>query len=119
MIIEERGRQIRSYARNHVCLLGVVIFLLMAWGYRLDMFKLLYSESGFTFGAGYADVHARLYGYWMLLFVTIGCGGILVSAMFSQRRKLPLIAVGGMIISSVLIGGIYPNLVQYFIVTPN
>ena len=119
VIIEERGMQIRSYARNHVCLLGVVIFLLMAWGYRLDMFKLLYSDSGFTFGAGYADLHARLYGYWMLLFVAIGCGGILVSAMFSQRRNLPLIAVGGMIISSVLIGGIYPNLVQYFIVTPN
>lgn len=119
VIIEERGMQIRSYARNHVCLLGTVIFLLMAWGYRLDMFKLLYSESGFTFGAGYTDLHARLYGYWMLLIIAVGCGALLVSVLFSQRRNLPLIAVGGMIVSSVLIGGIYPSLVQYFIVAPN
>jgi len=119
VIIEERGMQIKSYARNHVCLLGAGIFLLMAWGYRLDMYKLLYSESGFTFGAGYTDLHARLYGYWILLFIAIGCALLLISVLFSKRRNLPLIAVGGMIVSSVLIAGIYPNLVQYFIVSPN
>lgn len=117
--IEERGIQIRSYARNHICVLGAVVFILMAWGYRLDMFRLLYSESAFAFGAGYTDLHARLYSLWILLFVALGCAGLFVVTLYSQRRNLPFIAIGGMIASSLVVGSVYPGLVQYFLVAPN
>ncbi len=117
--IEERGIQIRSYARNHICVLGAIVFLLMAWGYRLDMYRLLYSESGFAFGAGYADLHARLYSLWILLFVALACAGLFVMTLYSQRRNLPFYAIGGMIASSLLVGSVYPGLVQYFLVAPN
>ena len=102
--IEERGIQIRSYARNHICVLGAVVFILMAWGYRLDMFRLLYSESAFAFGAGYTDLHARLYSLWILLFVALGCAGLFVVTLYSQRRNLPFIAIGGMIASALVVG---------------
>ncbi len=117
--IEERGIQIRSYARNHICILGAIVFLLMAWGYRLDMFRLLYSESGFAFGAGYTDLHARMYALWILLFVAIGGAGLFAMTLYSQRRQLPFIAIGGMIASSLVVGSVYPGLVQYFLVAPN
>jgi uncharacterized membrane protein (UPF0182 family) len=119
VIIEERGMQIRSYARNHVCILGAVILMLVAWGYRLDMFRLLYSEAGFTFGAGYTDLNARLPIYWILLVTALICGGIFIAALFSRRRNLPLLAVGLMIAASLLVGGVFPTLVQQFIVKPN
>ena len=117
--IEERGIQIRSYARNHVCVLGAIVFLLMAWGYRLDMYRLLFSESGFAFGAGYTDLHARMYALWILLFVAVGCAGLFLMTLRSQRRNLPFIAIGGMIASSLVVGSVYPGLVQYFLVAPN
>ena len=117
--IEERGIQIRSYARNHICVLGAIVFLLMAWGYRLDMYRLLYSESGFAFGAGYTDLHARLYSLWILLFVALACAGMFAMTLYSKRRNLPFIAIGAMIASSLLVGSVYPGLVQYFLVAPN
>lgn len=119
VIIEERGMQIRSYARNHLCILGAAIFLLMAWGYRLSMYRLLYSESGFTFGAGYTDLHARLQAYWLLLFIALACAGLFVASLYSKRRNLPFIAIGGMVGSMILIGGVYPFLVQELIVKPD
>ena len=117
--IEERGIQIRSYARNHICVLGAIVFLLMAWGYRLDMYRLLYSESGFAFGAGYTDLHARLYSLWILLFVALACAGMFAMTLYSKRRNLPFYAIGAMIASSLLVGSVYPGLVQYFLVAPN
>lgn len=117
--IEERGIQIRSYARNHICVLGAIVFLLMAWGYRLDMYRLLFSESGFAFGAGYTDLHARMHALWILLFVAIACAGLFLMTLRSQRRNLPFIAIGGMIVSSLVVGSVYPGLVQYFVVAPN
>jgi len=117
--IEERGVQIRSYARNHICILGAIVFVLMAWGYRLDMYRLLYSESGFAFGAGYTDLHARMTSLWILLFVALAVAVLFVITLYSRRRNLPFIGIGGMIASSILVGSLYPGVVQYFIVAPN
>lgn len=119
VVIEERGMQIRPYARNHLCILAAAVFVLMAWGYRLSMFQLLYSDSGFAFGAGYTDLQARLQAYWVLLFISIGCAGIFVASLYSQRRNLPFIAIGVMIVSVVVASGIYPTAVQQLIVKPN
>lgn len=119
VVIEERGMQVRAYARNHVSVIGAVVMLLVAWGYRLDMYRLLYSDSGFAFGAGYTDLNARLPVYWILLGIAVVCSGLFVATPFSRRKNLPLIAVGLMISTSLLIGGVFPTAVQQFIVKPN
>lgn len=119
VVIEERGISLRPYARNHLCILAALVFVLMAWGYRLDMFQLLYSESGFTFGAGYADLHARLPAYWLLLFISLGCAGLFVASLRSRRRNLPFIAIGAMIVAAIVAGGVYPAAIQQFIVKPD
>jgi len=119
VVIEERGMQIRSYVRNHLCILAAVVLVLIAWGYRLSMFQLLYSESGFAFGAGYTDLHARLQAYWLLLFISLVCAGLFIASLYSQRRNLPVIAIGGMVGSMVLISGLYPFMVQELIVKPD
>lgn len=49
-----------SPIKMHLAVLGVAIFFLSAWSYRLKIFDLLYSDRGVIFGAGYTDVTAQL-----------------------------------------------------------
>jgi uncharacterized protein len=50
----------RRWRWAHLSTLAALFFLLMAVGYRFDAYRLLYGERTVAFGAGYADVHARL-----------------------------------------------------------
>jgi len=42
-------------ARKHILALGAIMVLLIAWGYHLKVFGLLYSTEGAAFGACYTD----------------------------------------------------------------
>ncbi|MBI4553882.1 MAG: UPF0182 family protein [Candidatus Latescibacteria bacterium] len=119
VVIEERGFHLRPYARRHLCLLAAGLFLLIAWGYRLSMFRLLYSESGFTFGASYTDLYARMNAYWILLVVAVVCAVLFIVSLYSRRQNLPIFAVVTMVVAAVVVSGLYPMFVQQFIVKPN
>ncbi len=106
-------------ATAHLSVLGALILGTVAWGYYLDTFGLLLSRRGHVFGATYTDVHAQLNAYRILMFIAIVSAILLVGNIFVRTLwMLGLVAVGW-VLASIVLGNIYPGLVQRFQVLPN
>ena len=120
-IVGERQPWLRlsRSAERHLLILGAFALGLIAWGYRLNMARLLYSTSGASYGASYTDVHARL-PVMILLTVIAALGAvILLASMFVRVRWLPYAAVGAWLLVALLGGSLYPGLLQRLAVVPN
>jgi uncharacterized membrane protein (UPF0182 family) len=115
-----RGYQFFApHVKAHLSVIAGLIFLVVAWGYRLDMFELLYSPRGAAFGASYADIHAQLPAYWILLVVAIACALLFLINIYFKGWGVPLIGIGMLVTASILAGAIYPAIVQQYSVSPN
>ncbi len=106
-------------ARRHLALLAAILFALKGFGYFLDTFQLLYSKHGHVVGAGFTDLTATLPALRILLiFSVIGVIGAILTLIFKEVRLLSL-PVLGIFVLGILLYGVYPALVQSFVVVPN
>jgi uncharacterized membrane protein (UPF0182 family) len=106
-------------AKKHLIFLGGIIVLLVAWGYHLKVYGLLYSTQGPAFGASYTDVHIKVLAYRILIIVSIGFAVVLFLNAFKFRKKLIWLS-GAIWIGAVLVlATLLPILVQKFVVKPN
>src|SRR5438105_627793 len=106
-------------ARAHLSILGGVFLALIAFGYVLDQFDLLFRDETVLTGAGYTSITARLPALEILtVVVAIAAVATFANAFF---RTLWVLAgtIGLWIVASILIGGIYPSLIERFVVTPD
>ena len=108
-----------SRAQKHLSILAALFFAIKTWGYRLDMFNLLYSDRGVAFGASYTDVHAQLLALKVLAVVSLILSLFIVVNIFIKKFKLIAIGVASLIVISILLGSLYPAFVQQYQVEPN
>ncbi len=105
--------------KKHLVFLAGIIVLLLAWGYYLKVFGLLYSTQGPAFGASYTDVHFRIWAYWALFFASLLFAVLLFVDLFRPRAKLLWIS-GGIWVGLILVlSNLLPMAVQKFVVKPN
>ncbi len=103
----------------HIGGLTIAVLALFAWGYWLGIWDLVFSTSGSIFGATYTDMHARLPAMWILLGVVVICMLILAVSIWRRNYRWPLYALGGWIGLAIIVGLIYPAIMQRFQVQPN
>ncbi|MDO0821365.1 UPF0182 family membrane protein [Desulfosporosinus nitroreducens] len=105
--------------RKHLAFLIGILFALKAYGYYLDIFKLLYSTHGHVVGAGFTDLNFTLPALKILIFISI-LGSILafISLTFRDSRLLT-IPIAGSFVFGILIYSVFPALIQSFVVLPN
>ena len=103
----------------HIGSLGIAILGLFAWGYWLGIWELVFSKHGVVFGASYVDMHARLPAQWILLAVVVICIVLLIVSILRRNVRWALYGIGGWLVAAIIIGGIFPNLIQRFQVQPN
>ncbi len=113
------GIRINQSARVHLSLLAAAIALLGAWGFWLARYELLYSATGVVFGAGYTDVHAKLWAYQLLRVLAVLVAVVLIVSLKQQRLTLPLTGIGLFFVILLLVNYLYPWCIQQFIVNPN
>nr|WP_313885459.1 UPF0182 family protein [Desulfallas sp. Bu1-1] len=106
-------------ARLHLSFLAALFFVVRAWGYSLEQYMLLYSENGVVFGPGYTDIHARLLAYKALFFISLLIAVIILINLFMRRFRLILYSIGALFLASIVLGGIYPTIIQNLVVKPN
>jgi uncharacterized membrane protein (UPF0182 family) len=115
-----RGEQILApHVKAHLSVIAGLIFLVVAWGFRLNMFELLYSPRGAAFGASYADVHAQLPAYWILLFTACATALLFLVNIYFKGWKLPVAGISILIVAGVIAAGVYPAIIQQYRVSPN
>ncbi|MGO8815253.1 MAG: UPF0182 family protein [Terriglobia bacterium] len=117
--VTPRGPVVARAARAHLMTLGGILFLLIAYRFRLGMFDLLYSPRGVVFGAGYTDVHATLPVLWALMGISVLTAGIFFVRAGTTDIRTPLIGIGAIVVVGILGGSIYPEILQRFVVAPN
>jgi uncharacterized membrane protein (UPF0182 family) len=114
------GRKITSQATLQLSLLVAAFVLLKAVQYWYDRYELLFSNRGGTFtGASYTDINAVLPAKLILMLIAAICAVGFVVGAFTRSIKLPAIALGLLVLSSVLIGGVWPLVLQQVVVNPN
>ena len=106
-------------ARSHLSILGGIFLALIAFGYVLDQFDLLFRDETVLTGAGFTSITARLPALQILtVVVAIAAIATFANAFF---RTLWVLAgtLGLWLVASILLLGIYPSVVQRFVVTPD
>ncbi len=106
-------------ARVHLAVLAALWLLTAAAGYQLDRLNLTHSTQGVATGVSYADQAARFFAFDALTVVAIVVAVVLVLSAF-QRRWWPIAgAVGTWLALWVVLAGLYPQVVESFVVKPN
>lgn len=105
--------------RVHLSVLLGLLALVKAWGYRLDAYGLLFGSNGSFIGAFYADLHARLLALDLLMLLAVVAAVGFFANAYLRALWLPAAVLGLMIVASLLLGGVYPGVVQRFTVQPN
>lgn len=112
------GIAIDQFAKTQVLVLLALLTLLVSFGIYLTRFQLLFSPAGIVHGIAYTDMHARL----PLLTVQFWASIVLAAGFFItiaiRDRKL-LIGAGTIFVLAAFANGIYPPLLQHFVVAPN
>ena len=114
--------RLKGFAPHVKAHLSVLMsFIVLAWGFRywISIWELNYSTRGQIVGAGYTDVHAQLPAYRILIVVSIVTAFALLLNIRYKGWRLPLTALGIWVAASVLLGAVWPGLMQQFIVAPN
>ncbi len=117
--VSERGIFIHQAVKRHLAILAGLLLLNAAFGFYLDTFRLLFTEHGVVYGAGYTDVHARLPVYRALILVCVVAAAALPAGAWKGSWRLallPVAAVAGLYALGIMA---YPASLQQLKVAPN
>ncbi|MFC1893363.1 UPF0182 family protein [Chloroflexota bacterium] len=103
----------------HMGGLIIAILGLFAWGYWLGIWELVFSERGVVFGASYADMHAKLPAQWILLAVVVIFMVVILVSILRRNSRWPIYGIVGWVVAAIIVGGIFPGVVQRLQVQPN
>ncbi len=103
----------------HLSVLGSIFLLLIAVGYWLGQFDLLYANHAVATGAGYADINARLPSIYIMMVVSALIAILLLVNLRIRTWKLIVGAGAVWVLALVIVGGIYPAIIQEAVVKPN
>lgn len=113
------GISARDSVKKHLSLNLGTWLLLLAWGYYLERYRLLYNPNGAVFGAGYTDIHVVLPVLWIMVVLCLVLAILAFMQYFMSNFKW--LIIGGVTTAAVgIIGqGLLPTAVQKFQVEPN
>ncbi len=119
--IKFNGREtfVSKAARVQIGLLAFLYLLAQGASLWLDQYLTLTSSSGLFTGATYSDVNAAIPGLQILSLISVVVALLFLLAAFIGKWRLPVIATGLMVVSSLVLGGLFPWAVQTFQVVPN
>lgn len=114
-----RGPRFTRAAQVHLGVLVGFGVLLRAFGYWLDRYNLAVDDSGLFTGIGFTDANARIPAANILIGVALVCAVLFFAVVFVRSWVLPAVGLGLLLLTSVLIGGVWPYVMQSFQVKPS
>jgi uncharacterized membrane protein (UPF0182 family) len=114
-----RKSSITKAARIQVSVMAALYLAVQGVSLWLDQYKTMTNSAGLYTGATYADVNAVIPGFQILAMIAVLVALLFLVAAFIGQWRLPIMATGLMVVSSIILGGLYPWIVQTFQVGPN
>lgn len=120
--LQPRGDRATVAAQAQLSTLISIFLLLKALAYYLDRFGLVTKSetlvAGFT-GLKYTDVFAVLPALNIMVFVAIIVAALFIFNIFRRHWVIPAIGAALLVLTSIVVGGLYPLFVQQFQVRPS
>lgn len=114
-----RSPRVSPKVKAHMSLILALMALTKAAGYYLQRYQLDTSTRGYVEGAGYTDIHAQLPAIELLIVISLASCVLFVVNIRRQGWVLPVIGLGLWAFLSVVLGAIYPAIIQNFVVQPS
>ena len=114
-----QGDRTTVAARVQLSILLGLIVLMKAVAYWFDRYALALKENKLITGATYTDINATLPAKAILAGIALVCAALFFANIVRRSWLLPAAGTALMVVSSVLIAGIYPGAVQQFQVKPS
>ncbi|HUY44346.1 MAG TPA: UPF0182 family protein [Streptosporangiaceae bacterium] len=118
--MQGRHPRVTVGAQAHLFVLFGTFVLLKAVAYWYDRYGIDFSQRGaVTTGASYTDVNAVLPAKTVLAVIATLCALLFFAGAARRSAMLPAVGFGLLVLSAILIGGVYPAIIQQFVVKPN
>lgn len=106
-------------ARTQLGVLGLIVMIGISANYVLGRFSLVLNDGDRFAGASYTDVNAILPARSILAGIALVVGLMFLLMIWRGDWRIPATGVALMALSAIVIGGIYPAVVQNFQVESN
>ena len=114
-----QGLQAHPAALNHLKLNAALWLLMLAAGFFLSRYELLFREDGVVFGAGYTHIHIELPALWLGSILTALLAVMVFLSRWMRLGKV-MIATAALTVLVLIFGrALLPTAVQQFRVNPN
>lgn len=119
--IRVSGREvvISKSARIQIAVTAGLYLLLQGISIWFDQYATVTENSTLMTGAGYTDVNAVIPGRQILAAIAVGVAILFLITALVGRWRLPLVGTALLIVSSLIIGSLYPWIIQRFQVDPS
>ena len=116
--LQTAGERVQPQVKAHLSVLLALIALVRAGDYWLARFELTTSDRGAVMGATYTDVKAQLPAIQLLILISLFSVALLIVNIRRRGWVLPTLAVGLWAFVALVIGNIYPAVIQSLRVEP-
>jgi uncharacterized membrane protein (UPF0182 family) len=117
--LQTPGERIAPATQAHLSVLIGLFVLLKAVAYWMDRYALILDDGSLFTGGSYTDINAVLPAKTILIFVALICALLFFINVWRRSWTLPGLGLGLLVLCAVLLGGVWPLLVQQFQVKPN
>ena len=117
--LRARVDRFAPHVKAHLSVVAGLALASKAFDYWLSIYELNFSPRGQVLGASFTDVNAQLPALYILIAIALAAAVALLVNIRQQGWRLPIVALGVWVAASVLVGQVYPALVQQFRVDPN
>ncbi len=116
--IQARAERTTRATRTHLAILLAALVLVRAATYWFDRYSLSVKDSSLLTGIRYTDANAVLPAKAILAVAAVMVAGIFIASIWTRSWRLPVVGVALLVITSLVVGSIYPALYQRFKVKP-
>jgi uncharacterized membrane protein (UPF0182 family) len=117
--LDGRSVKVAKPARVQLAIMAAIYFLVQGVSLWLNQYETVFTSNELFTGARYSDVNATIPGLQILALISVLVAALFVVTAIMGSWRYSIIATGLMIVSSVVLGGLYPWAIQTFQVVPN
>ncbi|MEO0060828.1 MAG: hypothetical protein RL343_446 [Actinomycetota bacterium] len=114
-----RETKVAKAARIQIAVTVAIYLVLQGASLWLDQYSTMTNSSGLYTGATFSDVTAKIPGFQIMALISIVVAALFLITAFIGRWRISVMGTALMVISSIVLGGLYPWIVQTFQVVPN
>ena len=114
-----KSEKVAPHVKAHISVLLALFMVLQAVNTAVRMLELNFSTRGQVNGASYADVHAQIPALIIMGVICLLIAIMLVFNIFRKGWRLPIVGVAIWAGASIVLTGIFPEVIQRFVVQPN